>query len=240
MKRVWKWMAALVFAAVIQGAGEARAAGGDDQWFTVFDLERLEYRAKDGDDALAWEGEIRIGGDYNKIVLKAEGEYLTDPGRLENAEGQLLYRWLISDFFDLQAGLRHDFRPHPARSYAVLGFAGLAPQWVESDGSLFVSDQGDVSLRLEADYDILLTQRLVLQSAATLNAAFSDDRETGVGSGLSDIELGLRLRYEFSREIAPYVGVHWERKLGETADLTREEGGDASDLSFVLGVKIAF
>jgi copper resistance protein B len=79
-----------------------------------------------------------------------------------------------------------------------------------------------------------------LQPAATLNAAFSDDRETGVGSGLSDIELGLRLRYEITREIAPYVGVHWERKLGETADLAREEGGDASDLSFVVGVKIAF
>lgn len=212
----------------------------DDELFTLLLIEQLEYRLQDGDDLLAWEGEGRIGNDRNKAVLKSEGEYLIKPDEVESAEVQLLYQRLISDFFDAQAGLRYDFAPGPSRAFAVLGINGLAPGWFEVDASLFVSEEANVLVRLEADYDLLLTQRLVLQPAVELNLASANDRDVGIASGLNDIELGVRLRYEILRELAPYVGINWERKLGDTADLARDEGEDADALAAVFGLRIFF
>ena len=141
---------------------------------------------------------------------------------------------------NLQAGVRYDFEPDPSRAYGVLGFAGLAPYFFEIDANLFVSDQGDLSARLEVDYELLLTQKLVLQPVAEINVAFSEDAEVGVGSGVSDLELGLRLRYEVAREFAPYLGINWEVKFGETADMARDEGEDVDVFSLVAGVRIQF
>ncbi|MCZ6699052.1 MAG: copper resistance protein B, partial [Planctomycetota bacterium] len=203
-----------------------RAEMLDDQLFTLVKIDQLEFRSQDGDDVASWDGQARIGNDLHKLALKSEGEYVLDPDTMETAEFQLLYLRMISDFFDVQAGLRHDFQPNPSRTYAVLGINGLAPQWFEVDASLFLSDEGDVSARFHVEYDLLFTQRLVLQPNAEVNIAFSDDEPTGVGSGISDIELGLRLRYEFVREFAPYFGIQWERKLGNTSDFARAEGED--------------
>ena len=217
-----------------------RAEFLDNQLFTLVKIDQLEFRSQDGDDIAVWDGQARIGTDLHKLALKSEGEYVLDPNSTENAEVQFLYLRMISDFFDVQAGIRHDFQPNPSRSFAVLGVNGLAPQWFEVDASLFLSDEGDVSARFEVEYDILFTQRLVLQPDLEVNVAFSDDEPTGVGSGISNIELGLRLRYEFVREFAPYIGINWERKLGNTSDFARAEGEDDNVFSIVAGVSVFF
>ena len=184
----------------------------DEKLFTLVKIDQLEYRIQNGDDLLVWEGQGRIGNDEHKFTLKTEGEYVAKTDELENAEIQFLYQRMISDFFDAQIGLRQDIKPDPSHTFGVIGVNGLAPQWFETDASLFVSHKGDASVRLEAEYDILFTQRLVLEPSVEANIAFSKDEKTGVGSGLSDVELGLRLRYEFTREFAPYIGINWEKK----------------------------
>lgn len=220
----------------------ASAEKMDDDLFTLVKIDQLEYRHQDGDDLIVWEGQGRIGNDENKFTLKTEGEYVrnADEENFENAEVQFLYQRMISDFFDAQIGVRHDIKPDPSRTFGVIGINGLAPQWFETDASLFVSNKGDASLRLEAEYDILFTQRLVLEPSAEINIAFSNDEKTGVGSGLSDVELGLRLRYEITREVAPYIGINWERKIGNTSDFASEEGEDSNVFSLVVGLRMFF
>ena len=226
--------------ALASTAVPAAAEAMDDDLFTLVLVDELEYRARDGSDLIVWEGQARIGNDDHKVALKSRGEYEIDDRKVETAEFQLLYMRPVDPFADIQVGLRHDFKPDPDRTYAVLGINGLAPQWFEVDASAFLSDQGDASARFEAEYDILLTQRLVLQPTAEMNVALSDDRPTGVGAGISDVELGLRLRYEITREFAPYIGVNWERQFGDTAAKTRGAGDDVSETTLVAGVRFWF
>lgn len=218
---------------------DAATAAEPGQIFTYFEAEQFEYRLSDGNDSLNWDVKGWIGDDDDKLRLKSEGEKPLGE-RLEEAEFQLLYSRRISDFFDAHAGLRFDLQPEPERGFFVAGVQGLAPYWIELDASAFVSHRGEVSARIEAEADILITQSLVLQPVAEVNLAVQDVEERGVGSGLSDVELGLRLRYEIRREFAPYIGVSWERKLGETADLAREEGEEAGRVSFVAGLRFWF
>ena len=212
----------------------------DDNLFTLVKIDQLEYRKQDGNDLLVWDGQGRIGNDENKFTLKTEGEYVRNADEFENAEVQLRYQRLISDFFDAHVGVRQDIKPDPSRTFGVIGVNGLAPQWFETDASFFVSHKGDTSLRLEAEYDILFTQRLVLEPSAELDIAFSNDEKTGVGSGLSKVELGLRLRYEITRKFAPYIGINWEKKIGKTEDFATEEGEDTDVFSLVAGLRLFF
>ncbi len=192
----------------------------------------------EGDPMYRWEGEGWIGGDINRFVLKSEGE--ASDGDVETAEVQALYSRAISPYFDVQAGIRYDIEPSPDRTYAVIGFEGVAPYWFETSGAVFVSNEGEVRARLEGSYDARLTQRLILQPMAEINLAAEDIPELGVGAGVTDIELGLRLRYEIRREFAPYIGVFYQSQLGDTADFTEAAGGDASDTRFVIGVRAWF
>lgn len=202
--------------------------------------ERLEYRSNEGDPQILWDGQGWIGGDRNKFWVKTEGEYDFEEGAVEDAEVQALWSHAFSRYFDIQAGLRHDFAPGPERSYAVIGLNGLAPYWFEVDAAFFVSDKGDVFARAEVEYDLLLAQRLVLQPRAELNLAFQDVPENSLGAGLSTLEAGTRLRYEIKREFAPYIGVSWERGIGDTADFLRADGQDPASLSFVAGLRLWF
>lgn len=202
-------------------------------------IDRLEYRAQKGHDGYHWEGEGWIGGDINRLAIKSEGEG-TVGGAFENAEVQALYSRAIDPWWNIVGGVRQDFRPQPQRTYATIGIEGLAPYWFEVEGQLFLSHKGDAHLRLEGSYDQRITQRLILQPAVEVNLAAQDVPEIGVGSGLSDIELGLRLRYEIAREFAPYVGVNWERKFGDTARFARAEGDGASATSLVMGIRFWF
>ncbi|OHT18836.1 copper resistance protein B [Edaphosphingomonas haloaromaticamans] len=198
-----------------------------------------EYQVRDGRDGFRWDGEGWFGGDINRFVVKSEGSGAFGEG-VEDAEIQALYSRAIGPYFNLQAGIRYDFKPNPSRTYATIGFEGLAPYWFEVEGALFLSDKGDVLARLEGYYDQRITQRLILQPRAEFNLAAQDVPENGIGSGLSDIELGLRLRYEIAREFAPYVGISYDRKIGETADFARAAGENPSSTSLVLGVRAWF
>ena len=199
----------------------------------------LEYQSRKGHDGFSWDGEVWYGGDINRLTVKSEGEGAFGEG-LEGTETQLLYSRAIGPYFNAQAGVRQDFGPGADRTYATIGFEGLAPYWFEVEGALFLSDKGDLLGRLEGYYDQRITQKLILQPMAELNFAAQDVPETGTGSGLSDLELGLRLRYEIVKEFAPYVGVEWARKVGDTARFARAAGEDADSVSFVMGVRAWF
>lgn len=186
-----------------------------------------------------WEGQFRYGGDINRLMLETEGDGELD-GALERGEVQALYSRAIGRYFDLQAGVRQDFQAGPSRTYATVGVEGLAPYWFDVEGALFLSDQGDLSARLEASYDLRLTQRLILEPRAEINLAASRDLALRQGDGLVDGEFGLRLRYEFKRELAPYAGVHYERMFGQTANLARAAGEPVGATRVVIGLRAFF
>lgn len=212
----------------------------DSKTYTFTILDRLEYGASDDGDSYLWDIQGWVGGDYNKLWWKTEGEGPTS-GDPETVELQALYYRTIAPFWGAQAGLRHDTTSSgPDTSYAVLGLQGLAPYWFETAAALFVSEEGDVSFRGEFEYDFLLTQRLILQPRLEFNVSGSDVSERGLASGLNNTEMGLRLRYEIKREFAPYIGVRWEQLYGDTGDIAENEGEPTSVTSFVLGVRVWF
>ncbi len=200
--------------------------------------ERLEY-APEG-DMLGWEVQGWLGYDEDKLWLKSEGAYEADINNLSDSELQVLYSRAVAPFWDLQAGARFDIGDSTDRGYGVIGLMGLAPYWFELDTALFLNDRGDLSARVEAEYDLLLTQRLILQPRFELNLGLDDDRAAGLGGGLRSLNAGLRLRYEIRREIAPYLGVEWEHAHGDTAELRRADGEADSTTRVVLGVRLWF
>lgn len=250
--RLFRLSRALLLAA---GAAVARANGAGDvpaDWphahednhpFGYFLVDRFEYRDDEGPNHLLWDAQGWYGGDYRRLWLKTEGERPVSDSNGE-VELQALYSRLVAPYWDLQGGLRYDRSvgsgPDHDRVFAVLGLQGLMPYRFETDAAAFVSEDGDLSLSLELEYELLLTQRLVLQPRLELNAAAQRVRAWGVGHGLNDLQLGLRLRYEIRREFAPYVGVEWVRKFGDTADLARDEGERVGNLGLVAGVRLWF
>lgn len=202
-------------------------------------LNLAEYQAVKGQDGYRWEGEAWYGGDIHRFVLKSQGEGIFN-GQTENAEVQALYSRAIGPYFDLQAGVRYDFKPDPSRTYATIGVEGLAPYFVDTQAAVFLSNKGDVLARIEAAYDQLITQHLILQPRVELNLAAQDVPENDIGAGLTNIELGLRLRYEIKREFAPYIGVSYTRKTGSTADFARAAGEPVGSTSFVVGIRAWF
>lgn len=204
-----------------------------------FLVDQLEWKIRDGRDGYAWEGHAWYGGDINKIWVKSQGEGTIGEG-LASAEVQALWSRAVSPFFDVQLGLRHDFRPDPDRTYLALGVQGLAPYWLEFEAAAFVSEKGDISARVEAEHDLRLTRKLILQPLVQVDLAAQDVPELGIGAGLSTAEAGLRLRYEIKRELAPYVGVEYQRAFGDTARSRRAAGDDAGGWSFVVGVRTWF
>jgi len=209
------------------------------QTFALLMFNLAEYNARKGSDGYRWDAEGWFGGDINRLVVKTEGEGMVREG-LESAEVQALYSRAIGPYFNLQAGIRHDFRPSPSRTYAVIGVEGLAPYWFEVGGALFLSNKGELLGRLEGYYDQRLAQRLVLQPRVEMDFAAQDVPETRTGAGLSSAELGLRLRYEITRQFAPYIGISHDAKVGQTARYARADGEDAATTSFVAGVRIWF
>jgi copper resistance protein B len=218
-------------------AAMMREQGGQTLYQVMFNL--AEYQARAGGDGYRWDGEAFVGGDINRLWLKSEGEGVFREG-VETAEVQALYSRAIGPYFNLQAGVRHDFQPSPTRTYATVGFEGLAPYMFEVEGAVFLSNKGELLGRLEGYYDQRITQRLILQPRVELNLSAQDVPQLRLGSGLTDAELGLRLRYEISRQFAPYVGVSYEAKTGRTADFARFDGKDPTTTSFVAGVRFWF
>ncbi len=209
----------------------------DDPVLTKFNLEQLEVHDADGSNPITWEAEAWVGKDINKLWFKTEGERTN--GETEEFELQALYSRAIDPYWEFQVGVRKDFQPE-SRNWGVVGLKGLAPYYFETDVALFVGESGRSALRVQSEYELMLSQKTALSPEIELNFHGKDDEVIGVGSGLSDISLGLRLRHEFKREFAPYVGVEWTKKFGKTADFARDEGEDVSDTQLVLGIKAWF
>ncbi|HEY1213792.1 MAG TPA: copper resistance protein B [Bryobacteraceae bacterium] len=190
------------------------------------------------DTSFRWEGEGWAGTDMNRIVLKTEGT--VSKGVMEEGDQELLYARPISTYFNLQGGLRYDLDSAPGRGWAAFGIEGLAPQFFHVSATGYVSDRGHLAAKLEGYYDLLLTQTLILQPQIELNFYSKDDPARMIGAGLSDLDAGLRLRYEITRKFAPYIGVTYENKFGNTARFARLAGEHASDIRFSTGVRIWF
>lgn len=214
------------------------AIGSDDPLLTMLKIDQLEIIAISDNNDLAWDSQAWIGRDLNKFWIKTEGERIDS--EIEEAELQLLYSKAISPYWDAQIGWRHDTRPIPNRDWLVLGVQGVAPYFFETDIAVFVGEEGIVGLRTEWEYELLLTQKWVLTPEIEANFFSKNDSEVGLGSGLSDIEISFRLRYEISREFAPYIGIEWQKSLGDTADFAREEGGRTSDIKWLVGIRLWF
>ena len=219
----------------------AMAAEKEPLVFYGVTLEQFEYRFGEDGDVLAWDGDAFVGTDEWKLRLQSEAEFENRSDQFETLETQVLVQRLIGTFWDAKAGLRFDTPEGPDRTYAVLGLQGLAPQWFEVDADLFFSDRGDLSARLDLDYELLITNWLILTPTAEVDFAFSDDRPIGIGSGFSKAEVGLRLSYDLiDRTVSPYLGVHYERKFGETGRLAEADGEEKDAWFLTTGFRLMF
>jgi copper resistance protein B len=214
------------------------AAVEDDPLLMKAMVDQLELRLASGDNPLVWDGEAWLGKDLNKLWLKTEGEHVN--GDTEEVELQLLYSRAISAYWDFQAGWRGDLRPRPDRNWLAVGFKGLAPYFFAVDAAIFIGDRGRTAARIELEYDMRFTQRLILTPEFETNLYGKKDVELGIGSGLSDVEIGMRLRYEIRREFAPYIGLNWWKKFGDTANFADAAGQETDDLQLTLGIRAWF
>lgn len=225
-------------AAMAMGRHHLKAFHGGQKTGQVF-FNLAEYQFRKGRDGVEWDGQAWYGGDINRVWLKSEGE-ATVGKSVERAEVQALYSHAIGPYFNLQGGLRYDFKPDPSRVYATVGVEGLAPGFFELEGTLFLSNKGELLARAEGYYDQRITQRLILQPRAELNFAAQSSPEIRIGAGLSDAQLGLRLRYDIRREFSPYVGVQYRRAFGDTARYLREAGDNPGGWELLTGIRTWF
>lgn len=217
----------------------ARPVFADEQNFASLLVDRLEYVDSDNNSSTTYDLQAWFGRDYDRIVLKAEGDI--DGGKLQDATTELLWGHAIATFWDTQLGVRYDSGEEgPDRTWLAFGVQGLAPYWFEVDTAAYVGENGRTALSLEAEYELLLTQKLILQPRFEMDWYGKKDAERGIGSGASAAAIGIRLRYEFRREIAPYIGVEWTQQYGDTKAFTRAEGGDPSETRFVAGLRFWF
>ena len=233
-------MLAAILAPILGGV-KASAQIMDRAVYTYAAFDELELAPSTDERSIELDAQAWIGGDYNRLWAKLRAEHATRGGE-GGIEGQLLVSRTVSAFWNAQAGLRLDHHyggaENSSRVLLAIGLEGLAPYWFEVAAFVFVSQYGDVSARLEASYELLFTQRLILEPELELNVAIQDVPDFGVGSGLNDVELGARLRYEIVRELAPYLGITWLRRVGDTAEFGRALGADVSEGSLVLGLRV--
>lgn len=211
---------------------------GGQKFFQVL-ANIAEYHVRDGSDAIEWDAEGWYGGDINRLWIKSEGEG-SPRGSLETFELQTLYSRAIDPYWNLQGGLRYDFKPNPSRVYAVVGLEGLAPSFFDVEVAMFLSNKGEIMGRAEGWYDQRITQRLILQPRVEVDFAAQNSRDIGVGAGLSKGEVGVRLRYDIRREFAPYLGVQYSRSFGRTRRYLIQEGEHPAGWSLLAGIRMWF
>ncbi|MFN8391799.1 MAG: copper resistance protein B [Bdellovibrionota bacterium] len=211
----------------------------DDKIFSTVLVDRLEYRRYKSADQTLWDVTGWSGNDYSKLFIESEG-VTTLGGPTEDADLQVLYSRNIAPYWDLQIGPRYAFSPEDGRFFGVLGIEGRAPQWFEIEANVYVSEDADLTADADVEYDLLLSQRLILQPRAEIKAAAQTDRAHDQGDGLREFGLGLRLRYEITRKFAPYIGVSWERSVGEQAHFAESAGEDADALFWLAGMRVWF
>ena len=199
---------------------------------------QLEGRFNGSNTEFRWDGQGWVGTDYQKLWIKSEGTFSNDA--LEDGQQQFLYDRAVTTYFDLQGGLRSDIDSRPTRNWGSFGIQGLAPYFFDLEITGFASGQGHLAAKLEASYDLLLTQRLILQPQIEMNLYSKSNPARLVGAGFSDIDTGLRLRYEIDRKFAPYIGVVYQGKFGQTANFARQAGESTGDVRFAFGVRVWF
>jgi copper resistance protein B len=200
---------------------------------------QLEGRWNGTNTEFRWDGQGWVDTDYDKLWIKSEGT-LQGNGTLDDGQQQFLYDRAITTYFDLQGGLRSDLDSRPTRNWAAFGIQGLAPYFFDLELTGYVSGEGHLPSKLEASYDLLITQRLILQPEIELNLYSKADPARLVGAGFSDIDTGLRLRCEFSRKFGPYLGVVYEGRFGQSASYARRLGESTGDFRFAFGVRLWF
>ena len=205
-------------------------------YYVLFD--QLELEIGDGVTAGNWDNHGWIGRDVNRFWFRTEGDL--ENGDFEEAQAHALFGRQIHRWWDVVVGVRQDFRPGPARTWAAVGIQGLAPYWFEVEATAYIGESGRTHFRVETEYDVLLTNRLVLQPLVELEIYGKSDPARHIGAGLSSAEAGLRLRYEVRREFAPYVGVTWKGRFFGTADLAEAAGEDTSTARLATGVRVWF
>lgn len=218
------------------GQRELRLA--DEHNFGALLIDRLERNFTHDGDSTAYDAQAWFGRDYDRLVVKAEGDIVQ--GNFQDARTELLWGHAIATFWNTQLGVRYDSGVSPDRGWLAFGAQGLAPYWFELDATAYLGDSGRTALRLEAVYDLLLSQKLILQPRVEINLYGKSDLARDIGSGLSEVQSGLRLRYEFTRQFAPYAGVEWAGKFGGTADFARAAGEKTNEVRWVIGVRFWF
>jgi copper resistance protein B len=205
-------------------------------YYVLFD--QLEWQTGNGVTAGSWDNKGWIGKDVNRFWFRTEGE--AGDGDLDEAQAHALFGRAIHRWWDIVVGVRQDFRPGPQRTWAAVGIQGLAPYWFEIEATAYIGQAGRTHVRVETEYELLFTNRLILQPLVELEIYGKSDPERGIGAGLSSGEAGLRLRYELRRELAPYLGVMWNRKFFGTADFAEAAGRDTDGAKLALGVRVWF
>ena len=223
---------------IATAAGTGHAHMDDDPLVGMFLMDELEWQGASPDDALAWNVSAWLGHDTGRALFRSEGEMSS--GEVEGGRAELLWSKPVAAWWDLVAGLREDFGTGPGQTYGLIGVQGTAPYRFHIEADLFGGERGQFGTRLESDYEILLTNRWILVPRAELEAFGRDEADLGIGSGLSQLELGLRLRYEVRREFAPYVGVEWSGKYGDTADFAEDADESVRDTRLVAGLRVWF
>ena len=204
----------------------------DDPLLTMFVMDRFEV-LDNSENTRVWEGSFWIGYDLNKLYLYSDGEATADG--LETSQNELVYSRAIAPFWDAQVGLVYDKNTDASRTWGEVAISGLAPYYFETRAALLFNAEGNIGLRLDAEYEILFTQKLILTPSLEADFYTKDDPKMSLGSGLSNIEAGLRLRYEIRREFAPYIGVTWEKTFGNTRDFN-----PIDETNFLVGVRFWF
>ena len=217
--------------------GSGPVAADEPLW--AIQVENAEYRGGDNLSVFAWDLDAYVGSDEFKVVWRSEGEFDLKDETFETLENQIRGQVPISTFFDAVAGVRVDTTRGSTRAHAVVGVKGLAPQWFEIDADFYISDYPE--FRFEAEYEALLTNRIILTPSVEISVPFRDDPAMEVSAFGPKLEVGLRVSYDLiDRAVSPYVGVHYERVFGGTADLVRAGGEDAGELFFVAGVRFMY
>lgn len=210
----------------------------DEHNFGSLLVDQFESVRTDDNTSAAYDLQAWFGRDYDRAVLKAEGDI--DGGKLQDARTELLWGHAVAAYWDTQLGVRHDSGEDPDRTWLAFGIQGLAPYWFEVEATAYIGEDERSALRFDAAYELLLTQKLILQPRIEANFYGKRDAARGLGTGLSDLTAGLRLRYEIRREFAPYIGVERARKFGGTEDFARAAGRDTDESRLVVGVRFWF
>ena len=211
---------------------------GDSHYLGSVIVDRLEGVSAREDFSMTYDWQAWYGQDYNKLLIRAEGEI--DQGTFKNNRNEALWAHALTAFWDTQLGMRIDSGMGTDRVWGAFGVQGFAPYWIYIEATAYVGEEGRTAFRLETEYDVLFTQKLILQPRIEMNFYSDNDRSRLVSSGMSNIEAGLRLRYEIEREFAPYIGIEWASSFGSAADIIRAGGKKPEETRFVAGVHFWF